>query len=253
MEQQDPAITADSLFDGELTCFQHAAGYRFSVDAVLIAHFAEVRSHDRILDLGAGSGIIMLILLYRWASRIEEMVGIEVQLGLAGLAAKNLEVNGLTARGRIIRGDVRNILDLVAAESFDTVVCNPPFYHSGSGRESDNPEARLARHQNLAGLEDFLRAAAAAVRNKGGVYCIYPAEQLGRFVVLAARYRLEVKKLQFIYGYPGDGRDARLVLISCLKNGKTGARVLPPFYVYRQKNGDFSAEMQKFYQKNVIS
>lgn len=245
------AITEDSLFDGELTCFQHAAGYRFSIDAVLIAHFAKVRENDRILDLGTGCGIIMLILLYRWGMRMKEIIGIEVQQGLANLAARNLEVNGLRQRARVMTGDIRNILQLLPAESFDTIVCNPPFFRSGSGRENDNKEATLARHQVLATLDDFLKASAAAARNKGAVYCIYPAEQIARFSAAASRYRLEVKKLQFVYGYPLEQSNARLVLIHCLKNGGPGTQVLPPFYVYREKNGAFSSEMQKFYRKNM--
>jgi tRNA1Val (adenine37-N6)-methyltransferase len=245
------AITRDSLFDGDLTCFQHAAGYRFSIDAVLLGHFVEVHTKDRILDLGTGSGIIMMTLLYRWGSLISEISGIELQQGLADLATMNLKANGLEERGRVVAGDIKNILGLVAAESFDTVVCNPPFYHSGSGRQNDNMEARLARHQFLAGLDDFLRASAAAVRNKGTVYCVYPAEQIGRFIALADSYRLEVKKLRFVYGYPGENTDARLVLIHCRKNGGPGVKVMPPLYVYREKNGAFSDEMQNFYKKNI--
>lgn len=250
--QSEEETTGDSLFDGDLTCFQHSAGYRFSIDAVLLAHFTEVRRGGRILDLGTGCGIIMLILLYRWGERIQEAVGLEIQEGLADLAARNLKANGLGQKGRIIAGDIRKILDLVPAESFDIVVCNPPFYQCGSGRKSDNAEARLARHQCLATLDELLLAAAAAVRNKGSVYCIYPADQIARFTVLASRYRLEVKKLQFIYGYPQEESDARLVLIHCLKNGGTGTKILPPFYIYSQKNGAYSPEMQKFYQKNIV-
>ena len=250
--QDKEGITGDSLFDGDLTCCQRTAGYRFSIDAVLLAHFAEVRRGDRILDLGTGCGIIMLILLYRWGERIQEVVGLEIQEGLTDLAARNLKANGLEQKGRVLAGDIKKILDLVPAESFDTVVCNPPFYQCGSGRESDNTEAKLARHQCLATLDDFLQASAAAVRNKGSVYCIYPADQIARFTVLAGRNRLEVKKLQFIYGYPQEESEARLVLVHCLKNGGTGTKILPPFYVYSQKNGAFSPEMQKFYQKNIV-
>lgn len=247
--EQSAAVTEDSLFDGDLTCFQHTTGYRFSIDAVLIAHFTEVRKDDRILELGTGCGIVMLILLYRWGNRIKEILGIEVQQGLSDLAARNLQANGLAAKARVIHGDVKKLLDLVPAESFDTIVCNPPFYLCGSGRESENTEAKLARHQCLATLDDFLLASAAAVRNKGSIYYVYPAEQISHFINRATKYRLEVKKLQFIYSYPREEGDARLVLIHCLKNGGIGAKVLPPFFVYSEKNGAFSSEMQKLYKK----
>lgn len=243
-------ITEDSLFEGDLSCRQHAAGYRFSVDAVLIAHFAKIRRGDRILDLGTGCGIIMLILLYRWGDRLREAVGVEIQEGLAKLSRQNLEANGMGQKGRVLHGDLRKILTLVPAESFDIVVANPPFYAIGSGRESDDNETKLARHQCLSTLEDLLKSASSAVRNKGSVYCVYPADRVADFLTTAKHYRLEVKKLQFVYGYPQETGDARLALIHCLKNGGPGTRVLPPFYVYGEKNGAFSAEMQNFYKKN---
>jgi tRNA1Val (adenine37-N6)-methyltransferase len=241
-------VSRDSLFDGELTCYQHKAGYRFSIDSVLIAHFVEVRKGDRILDLGTGSGIIMLILLYRW-NVLQEIVGLEIQESLAVLAARNIAVNGLEGKGRVVNGDLKNIQCLIPPESFDSVVCNPPFYKCGSGRESDNMEERLARHQCLAGLDDFLWAAALSVRNKGSVYCVYPADQLAHFICIAANCRLAVKRLRLVYSYPDSG-DATLALIHCRKNGGTGSRVLPPFYIYKEKNGAFSPEMLELYRRN---
>ena len=56
------AVTQDSLFNGRLTCMQHRAGYRFSVDSVILAHFITPEPKDTILDLGAGSGILSLIM-----------------------------------------------------------------------------------------------------------------------------------------------------------------------------------------------
>jgi tRNA1Val (adenine37-N6)-methyltransferase len=243
-------ISRDSLFDGELICFQHQEGYRFSLDAILLAHFVAVRQHDRILDLGTGSGIISMILLYRWRNRIDEVCGIEIQQGLAELASKNFQANDLEKSGRIVQGDIKKIETLTKPEVYDKIVCNPPFYTQASGRTNRNPEAQLARHQILATLEDFLSAAAFAVKNGGTVFFVYPADLLCEFVAFAQKCRLAVKKIQLVYSYPHKTAPARLVLIQCLKNGGMGAEILPPFYIYCQKNGKFSSEMQQFYRKN---
>jgi len=243
-------ISRDSLFDGELICLQHEEGYRFSLDAVLLAHFVAVRQHDRILDLGTGSGIISMILLYRWRNRIDEVCGIEIQQGLAELARKNFQANDLEKPGRIVQGDIKKIETLTKPEVYDKIVCNPPFYTQASGRTNRNPEAQLARHQILATLEDFLSAAAFAVKNGGTVFFVYPAELLCEFVSFAQKCRLAVKKIQLVYSYPHKTAPARLVLIQCLKNGGRGTEILPPFYIYCQKNGEFSSEMQQFYRKN---
>ena len=244
------SISRNSLFDGELICYQHQNGYRFSIDSVLLAHFVSIKHGDAILDLGTGSGIIAMILLYRWQDRICQVSGIEVQQGLANLAGKNLSVNSFDNLGSIIQGDIREINNLVLAESYDRIVCNPPFYALTSGRINKNHEAQMARHQILATLQDFLCASAFAVKNGGEIFFIYPAERISEFVSLAEKYRLEVKKIQFIYGYPSTTNSARLVLIRCCKNGGRGVEVLPPLYIYCQKNGDFSPEVRQYYQKN---
>ncbi len=240
----------DSLFDGELICYQHKTGYRFSVDSVILAHFIGIKSNDRVLDLGSGSSVISMILLYRWSDMVEEVSGLEIQQGLADLARKNYLSNNFQQLGSVIHGDVKNVSELIKPESYDRIVCNPPFYPPASGRINKDTEARLARHQILATLQDFLKAAAYAVKNGGTVSFIYPAEQSCHFVSLAQKFRLEVKKIQFVYSYPDKITAARLVLVECFKNGGPGTEILPPFYIYAEKNGAFSVEMQDFYRKN---
>jgi tRNA1Val (adenine37-N6)-methyltransferase len=243
-------ISRDSLFEGELVCFQSRKGYRFSIDAVLVAHFVDVRQNERILDLGTGSGIISMILLYRWRDRLQKVSGIEVQQGLAELARKNLKTNNFGERGEIIEGDIKNINTLIEPESYDKVVCNPPFYIPTSGRTSKNVQSQLARHQILGTLRDFLEASFFAVKNGGLVTFIYPAERIGDFFSLAKESHFEVKRVQFVYSYPHKTAAARLVLIQCAKNGGPGSEILPPFYIYCQKNGAYSPEMQDLYTKN---
>jgi len=248
--KRDDNLSCNSLFDGELICYQHLKGYRFSIDAVLAAHFIEVRKNDRILDLGTGTGIIAMILLYRWQNRVREVSGIEVQQGLAGLARKNWQANGFLPHGRIIEGDIKDIDKLIRPESYDKIVCNPPFYSPTAGRLNKNSEARLARHQILATLEDFLYASAYGVKKGGAVSFIYPAEQSCSFILLADKFQLQVKKIQFVFSCPHQTDPARLALLQCRKKGGPGTEILPPFFVYGKNTRDYSREMQDFYRKN---
>ena len=245
-------ISEDSLFNGKLCLRQHRNGYRFSIDAVLLAHFVACETGVAVLDLGTGCGVIPLILLYRHGPRIARVVGIEIQPELAERARENLEINGFMDNGVMLAGDFRQPASLIYAESFDLVVGNPPFFTAGDGRASRLDEARLARHQIMAGLPEVFRAAAFAVCNRGRVAIIYPAEKIGEAITTAQIYRLELKRLQLVYSYPQDDGRARLVLLEFSKNGGVGAEILPPFYVYQQKNGAFTEEMENFYQANGV-
>ena len=245
-------ITEDGLFGGTLVLRQHRHGYRFSVDAVLLAHFLECPQGASVLDLGTGCGVIPLILLYRWGDGLGTVVGIEIQGALAKRARENLVLNGYQHKGVMVEGDFRQLAALGTAESFDVVLCNPPFYNKGCGRASHSPEANVARHQLMATLTEVFAAAAYAVRNKGVVAIVYPAEKIGEAVILAANRNLALKRLQMVYSYPEEKSRARLVLLEFRKNGGAGAEVLPPFYIYQQKNGAFTAEMENFYHLNGV-
>ncbi len=244
-------LSRDSLFDGELICYQHKNGYRFSIDSVLIAHFIEAARGDRILDLGTGSGIISMLILYRWRDAVLEVSGIEMQHGLAELARKNFQANELYHLGRIMQGNIKEIDRLVKPESYDKIVCNPPYYTPAAGRTNKNCEAQLARHQILATLQDFLYASAFAVKNGGAVSFVYPAERICELITCAKTFKLEVKTIQFVHSYPCKSAPARLALVQCLKNGGAGTEIRPPLYIYCEKNGQYSSEVSAFYKKNT--
>lgn len=242
-------IDSNSLFDGALRCDQHRQGYRFSIDAVLLAHYISVKKDDKILDIGTGSGIISLILFYRHRGLLSECSGVEIQEDLVHLSKNNMEINGFGHKNKVFHCDVKNIKEYCLAESYDTVVCNPPFYPQNTGRKNIIDEANIARHQRPEGLDDFLAGAAHVVKNRGSVYFIYPAELLVEFINTASLHNLEGKNLRFIYNYPNGTKGAKLALIKTTKNGGKGLAVAEPLYIYARKNGPYTPEVEAYYRK----
>ena len=88
--------TSDTLFGGTIQVLQEKNGYRFSIDAILLAGFVWLRRGDRVVDLGTGVGIIPLILGNR-GEGVEEIVGVEIQEQLAALAQRNVLINELAS------------------------------------------------------------------------------------------------------------------------------------------------------------
>lgn len=249
---QQQELTRDSLFDGRLVCLQHRKGYRFSVDAVLVAHFHPPARGAVVLDLGAGCGIISLIMLFRWKQRIRGITALEAQPGLAELARLNIENNSFGDKCHVLQMNLREITTSMAPETFSQVVCNPPFYRQGSGRQSASPEALHARHQILADLGDFVRAAAYALKNGGILAMIYPAAGLAELAACFSANGLEMKRLRFVYSYPDPAENARLVLVQAVKKAGPGVRVMPPLYIYTEKRGCYSPEMELLYQEQPL-
>lgn len=246
----EAAQTRDTLFAGALHCLQYRDGYRFSIDPVLLAHFVRLNTHEHILDLGAGCGVIGLILLYRASNSIASLTAFELQERLAGLARENIVLNQFQNKMEVVEGDLRNIKQFLNPESFSTILCNPPFYTPGSGRQSKNKEAEIARHQVNCSLPEVVSAAAVAVRNRGKVLMVYPANGLATLLLLLEQQRLRVKRMQLVYSYPGSSTGARLVLVEAVKNGGEGVDIMEPFYIYDKKDGAYTKGMQQFYNPN---
>ena len=239
-----PGISHDTLFEGRLHCLQYRQGYRFSIDAVLLAHFTRLRQQDNILDLGAGCGVVSLILSYRWPS--VRVVGLEVQDSLVRLCRDNIALNKLAGRLQVIKGDLRQIKRLLAAGSFDQVVCNPPYYKCGSGRDNLEAQQAIARHEIKAELTDILTAAAFALKNRGRATFVFPAERGAVLLAALSRNKLEPKRLQIVYGYPGG--KGRLILVEAVRGGGEDLQILPPFYIYDAPHDrQYSAEMAALY------
>ncbi len=238
-------MTDDTLFQGSLHCRQCRDGYRFSVDAVLAAHFCTPKPSARVLDLGCGCGVIGMILAHRYPRLT--VCGLELQEQLAALALENSVENGFADRFSVLRGDVRDLTALLSPESFDLVVCNPPYRKLDSGRINLDNQAARARHELTATVDDFVRAGAFCVKNRGRVVFVYPAVRCNPLLTALQRNRLTLKRLQPVYSYPGTA-SARLVLVEAVKNGGEQCEILAPFYIYERRYGEYTPAMRQFYQ-----
>jgi tRNA1Val (adenine37-N6)-methyltransferase len=110
---------------------QKKAGYRFSIDALLLAHFAHIRPGEKVIDLGTGCGVIPLILIFR--RKAEKVMAVEIQPSLADLARRNVRLNRMASRVRIWERDFRQLKGPAWMAGFDVVLANPPYRPIGAG------------------------------------------------------------------------------------------------------------------------
>lgn len=213
---------------GGLILKQPERGYRYSLDPFLLADFCSPRRGERILDLGAGVGVIGLLLAKRHPT--VQVTGIELQPELAGFAAENARANALVGRCRLIRGDLRDAPSFLPPEHFHRVVANPPFRRPGSGATPADSSRAGARQELTFTITDLARTAAALLRF-GGVLCvIHLAERLPDLCKAFDESGLTPKKLRLVVPYPAS--PPRLCLISALKGGRPGLSVLPQLVLH---------------------
>lgn len=239
----DPQETLDTLFEGRLKILQKKSGYRFSIDALLLAHFARPHPMDRIMDLGTGCGIIPLILTFR--KRAEKVIGVEIQPSLADLARRNAALNRLASRVKIWEKDFKNLEGKIWKGTFDLVVSNPPYRKMGTGRVNPRLEKALARHEFKATLQDVLRAAQYLLKEKGRLAMIYPTSRAAELLEEIYKFHLEPKRLQFVHANLKE--DSRLMLVESLKEGRAQVQVLPPLFLY-DTAGNYTPEAKELFR-----
>jgi tRNA1Val (adenine37-N6)-methyltransferase len=224
--------TTDTFFNGKIRIAQDRTGYRFSIDAVLLAHFADPRSGDKMLDLGTGCGIIPLILAYR-KPRIT-IYGVEVQTELAELAVSNVRENQLEDRITVFCTDMKLLRPAMTAGPVDLVVSNPPFRRQGSGRINPDAQRAVARHEIKANLADIIQTSHRMLRTAGRLVLIYTA---GRLTDILSRMRIdgiEPKFIRMIHSH--QDTEAALILIEGVKGGHPDLKIAPPLIIFNKKN-----------------
>src|SRR3989304_8502541 len=92
----------DLLNQGRRKGVQRKGGYRFSIDTLLLAHFVKVQGREKIVDLGAGNGVIPLMLAFLYPA--VRVVGLEIQEEMVQRALRGVSLNRLRARGGVLLG-----------------------------------------------------------------------------------------------------------------------------------------------------
>jgi tRNA1Val (adenine37-N6)-methyltransferase len=225
-----PGESVDAFMEGRLRMIQSTKGYRFSIDAVLLSQFVTTGPGDRVVDLGAGCGVIALMLLR--TRDVHRVICLEIQPGLAEQASRNAALNGFEDRMSVILGDIRH--PPLTASIADVVVCNPPYRPPRSGKTNPHPEKAIARHEIMASLNDVLGAAGRLLKPKGRITMVYPAARLAELLVKMRSFDFEPKKMRI--NYPDMTGEAKLVFVEAIRGGKAGLKVLPPLL----DQGDFS-------------
>lgn len=232
-------VTKDDLKLFNLQLFQPRHGYRYSLDPLLLARFcAPVQTGGTIADLGAGCGIIALVL-----ARINptaSVVAVENNPEMTALIERNIQHNDLGGRVSVQGEDVINLRKSCPDSTFDLVVSNPPFRTAGSGRVSPRAGRDTARHETTAGLADFIAAAKYLVRPSGRICFIQLPSRLPEFLSLAVQMKLSVLRVRMIHSTV---QSPATMFMAELAKGRNSAPVVESPLFVRDLDGEYTDEV----------
>jgi len=240
----EPPATSNTW---RLTLHQSTHGYRFALEAFLLADFVPAPAPDPLIDLGTGCGVVALFLARRFPRLC--CVGLELQRSLVVLAQQNAVCNGLEHRIGIVQGDMRQVSSLFPAGVFGTVVCNPPYRAVGNGRLNPHPEKAIARHELTVTLPQLVQAARHLLRRRGLLVMVYHPSRLPELCAQLAAAHLRLRRMRLVHAT--QQAPASIVLVEAIRDGRDALTVLPPLWVY-EASGDYTAEMQAIFQGRAV-
>jgi len=212
--------------------WQPTRGYRAGMDPVLLAAATPARAGQRVLELGCGTGAAALCLAARVPGA--EVTGVEVQAVYADLARRSAEESGLPVR--IVTADLRDLPEALRQQSFDHVICNPPYFDRGHGTGAADA-GRDAGRGGETPLSDWIAVAARRLAPGGRLTLIQRIERLPE-VLAAAGGRLGSPILRPIAGRAA--KPPHLFLFQARKGGKGRFTLAPALVLHdgAQHEGD---------------
>ncbi len=267
----------DDLEFNNLKIIQNKEGFCFGIDSVLASNFAsEVKRGSVGVDLGTGTGIISILLASK--TNLAKIFGIEIQKEIADMAKRSVELNNLQDKIEILNLNIKDILkekceedglnkekntelknikvngpkkiekeffyEKLKKDSFDFVVTNPPYKKLETGKTNENEYKYVSRHEVEATLEDFIKVSKYLLKDKGAIYMVHRPDRLVDIIELMRKYKLEPKKIRFVYS--SIEKPPTLVLIKGIKNANAFLKTEKPLIIYG-KDGNYTEEIYKIY------
>ncbi len=211
-----------------------------TTDSVLIADFPSLSGVTRCADFGCGSGVIGIILAARAAKVKVDLV--ELDPAAAALAERNVALNGLSDRLRVLNRDLRTLREAQVGK-YHLIVTNPPYYPVGSGT---SPEVKRqgAREERTCSLSELAEAASRLLGDGGRLAAVYPVERLAEAMRVFAGHGLEPKALRLVQAR-WDAPPS-LALLECRRGGKPGLRA-QPVLILKNPDGTDTDEVKRIY------
>lgn len=206
--------TIENIGEG-IKLIQSESLFKFGTDATLLASFAKVKKGGNVLDLCTGSGVIPLLMYEK--NKDCKFYALEITEKASDMAKRTMELNGLSDRIIVTKGDVLNAKEIYKGMQFDLITCNPPYMDKGCGIVNPDSDKAIARHEILCTLEDVLSSSSQLLKPGGYFAMVHRPRRLTDIMCLMRKYKLEPKRLEIVSFNKKKKPD--FVLVEGLKDG----------------------------------
>lgn len=231
----------DDLQNGYML-IQKDDGFKFGVDAVLLADFADVKTKDKVVEMGTGTGIIPILLCAK--KQAGDVTALEIQEDMAEMAQRSVKYNKLEKRIKVLHMDMKEAPEKLGKALYDCVVTNPPYVKKEGGINNPQETKAIARFEIACTLQEVVETAKTLLRPGGKLFMVHRADRLVDIIYEMRVQGLEPKRLRFVHS--SVGKRPHLILIEGTRGGRPELRLMDPLYIYDEK-GEYTKEIHDIY------
>lgn len=178
---------------------QDRCAMKVGTDGVLLGAWAPIDHKPySVLDIGAGTGLIALMLAQR--SQAEQIDAIEIDENAFEQCVDNFENSPWNDRLFCFHASLDDFMDDLEDEEYDLIVSNPPFY--SEDYKTKNEQRDLARFQDALPFEDLIEAASVLLSETGVLAVIVPYKEEARLIASAKECDLFPLRITRVKGTP---------------------------------------------------
>ena len=233
--------TVDDLQNG-YSIIQKSNSFRYGVDSVLLADFADIKQRHSVIDLGTGTGVIPILIYSR--KKPTEITAVEIQKDMADMAERSIKLNGLEKSIKVLSMDLRDTPKILGKAGYDCVVTNPPYVKKECGINNPSKTKAIARFEIMCSLEEVLMTARELLKPGGKLFMVHRTDRLADIIYEMRNNGIEPKRIRFVH--PSIGKRPNLLLIEGARGGKKELKFMDPLYIH-DSNGEYTEEIHRIY------